>query len=283
MQREQKLPRTGGRGTPVRAPCRRYARPDRGRPGDHGATVTTRTLSERPDESVLTSVSSHGGPVLEPSAHPPMSTFHQVAGSARRAAALPAFALVLATPTVAVPTVPLTRRGHVVPRRRSATTRHSTTLLTSESTHAPPPSQRSSRPPRLRPARRSAARTIAKASAATAPRRAYYDLWDPIASASGLSSAAQQIAAWKEIGVVALAAYKHLLGRQPDVRRDAARRRRAEVGTARGSSSGGSSRSRPSASRASATGRRAPILQRRGGAARVRVGAAAVQQRFGDG
>jgi hypothetical protein len=41
----------------------------------------------------------------------------------------------------------------------------------------------------------------------------YYDLWDPIAAASGLS-ADQQIAAWKEIGVVALA-YKHLLGRQP--------------------------------------------------------------------
>ncbi|HKP15067.1 MAG TPA: hypothetical protein VJT85_03355 [Gemmatimonadaceae bacterium] len=41
----------------------------------------------------------------------------------------------------------------------------------------------------------------------------YYDLWDPIAAASGLS-ADQQIAAWKEIGVVALA-YKHLLNRQP--------------------------------------------------------------------
>jgi hypothetical protein len=51
----------------------------------------------------------------------------------------------------------------------------------------------------------------------------YPDLWDPVASASGLSTA-DQISSWKEIGVVALA-YKHLLGRQPttaEIRRDVA-------------------------------------------------------------
>ena len=51
----------------------------------------------------------------------------------------------------------------------------------------------------------------------------YPDLWDPIAAASGLSPA-DQVAAWKEIGVVALA-YKHLLNRQPtpdETRRDVA-------------------------------------------------------------
>lgn len=51
----------------------------------------------------------------------------------------------------------------------------------------------------------------------------YRDLWEPVASASGLSTT-DQISAWKEIGVVALA-YKHLLGRQPttaETRRDVA-------------------------------------------------------------
>jgi hypothetical protein len=51
----------------------------------------------------------------------------------------------------------------------------------------------------------------------------YPELWDAVAAASGLPTA-DQVAAWKEIGVVALA-YKHLLERQPtpeETRRDVA-------------------------------------------------------------
>ncbi len=51
----------------------------------------------------------------------------------------------------------------------------------------------------------------------------YPDLWDPVATASGMTSA-ERIAAWKEIGIVALE-YKHILGRQPtpdETRRDVA-------------------------------------------------------------
>ncbi len=51
----------------------------------------------------------------------------------------------------------------------------------------------------------------------------YPDLWDPVASASGMTST-EVIAAWKEIGVVALE-YKHIFGRQPtpeETRRDVA-------------------------------------------------------------
>jgi hypothetical protein len=51
----------------------------------------------------------------------------------------------------------------------------------------------------------------------------YPDLWDPIAAASGMTSA-ERVAAWKEIGIVALA-YKHILARAPtpeETRRDVA-------------------------------------------------------------
>ncbi len=52
----------------------------------------------------------------------------------------------------------------------------------------------------------------------------YPDLWDPVASASGMTSA-QRVAAWKEIGIIALE-YKHILNRQPtpeETRRDVAK------------------------------------------------------------
>jgi hypothetical protein len=51
----------------------------------------------------------------------------------------------------------------------------------------------------------------------------YPDLWDPVAAASGMTSA-EVVAAWKEIGIVALA-YRHVLSRQPtpeETRRDVA-------------------------------------------------------------
>lgn len=51
----------------------------------------------------------------------------------------------------------------------------------------------------------------------------YPDLWDPVATASGMTSA-ERIAAWKELEIVALE-YKHILGRQPtpeETRRDVA-------------------------------------------------------------
>jgi len=51
----------------------------------------------------------------------------------------------------------------------------------------------------------------------------YQDRWEPVATASGMTSA-ERVAAWKEIGIVALE-YKHILGRQPtpdETRRDVA-------------------------------------------------------------
>lgn len=51
----------------------------------------------------------------------------------------------------------------------------------------------------------------------------YPDLWDPVASASGMTSA-EVVAAWQEIGIVALE-YRHILGRAPtpaETRRDVA-------------------------------------------------------------
>ena len=143
-----------------------------------------------------------------------MSTLPVISGPALRAAALPTLALLLVTPSVArADTFRVAADTSCLAAGTTTTTSTSSTLLASRI------ATRSTTEPTLEP--------TTTTSTATAPGSAnyregkcrngtatgYYDLWDPVAAASGLSPD-QQIAAWKEIGVVALA-YKHLLGRQP--------------------------------------------------------------------
>jgi hypothetical protein len=141
-----------------------------------------------------------------------MSSFHTTGGIVRRSAAIAPLALLIAalpTPAradaigIAADTTCLASGG-TAPRTTLTSTRiasRSTTEPTLDSSTDP------------------TAGTVAgsvnyrEGKCRNGSATGYYDLWDPIAAASGLS-ADQQIAAWKEIGVVALA-YKHLLERQP--------------------------------------------------------------------
>ena len=141
-----------------------------------------------------------------------MSTLPVTGGSLRRTAALVPLALLLVTPSAA--------RADVVRIAADTTclaggtsTSPTRTLLTSSRIAA-----RSTTEPAPDPEPTTSGTALGSANYREGKCRngsatGYYDLWDPVAAASGLS-ADQQIAAWKEIGVIALA-YKHVLGRQP--------------------------------------------------------------------
>ena len=142
-----------------------------------------------------------------------MSTPHPIGGSVRRTAVLHALVLLAAYPSVTRAVTPGVAADTACLAGGSGTTSASTTLLASRT------AIRSTTEPALEEGTTTSSGTVVgsanyrEGKCRNGNATGYYDLWDPIAAASGLP-ADQQIAAWKEIGVVALA-YKHLLGRQP--------------------------------------------------------------------